>query len=92
MIETSSDERPQPDWRAYGRLGGLKLVATHDMSAVAARARAGKDGKWLTGHGCRVCGEFITIPESLPIADRNRRANALRRRHYILIGSRSRKR
>ena len=90
------NETLSPEVRAamshFGRLGGLKNAATHDMNASAANARAAKAAKWAAGHGCSVCGEYIAIPADLSDTEKARRADALRKRHYVLLGSRSRKR
>lgn len=79
-------------FRRAGRRGGLTYAAQNDVHASTARARAAKAAKWLSGHGCEVCGPRIEVPADLPLEERQRRASALRKRHYTLLGERGGKR
>lgn len=68
------------------RLGGLTRAATHDGVSVTDRARSTFRDSFLAGHGCSVCPRR-EIPEDLPLTERTRRANALRKAHYIRIAT-----
>lgn len=63
------------------RIGGLTRAAQYDGLEVTSAARAAFTGSFLTGHGCKVCPR-IDVPIDLPLPERERRAEALRRLHY----------
>ena len=70
--------------RQAGRKGGLTKAALYDSRDATAAARAAFNDSFLDGHGCKVCSR-IDIPSDLPPADRRRRAEALRKRHFVSI-------
>ena len=70
--------------RDRARLGGLTRAAQYDGTVVTAKARQAFRDSFLTGHACRVCPE-ITIPADLPLAERQRRGEALHQMHYVRI-------
>lgn len=70
--------------RQAGRIGGLTKAALYDSRAATAAARAAFLDSFLEGHGCKVCSR-IDIPFDLPPGDRLRRAEALRKRHFVSI-------
>ena len=61
-----------------GRIGGLKVAATHDPKVYTARARA------------TFLASFIEqVPTDLPDEERERRADALRRLHFARLALKS---
>lgn len=89
MTEQTLSEETREYLRRTGRNGGLKYAATNDVHAAMAKARAAREAAWLYGHGCSVCGERIEISTDLPYQERKRRAEALKKRHYVLMGQSS---
>lgn len=67
-----------------GRLGALKKAALVDGLTATAKAREVYDASFLFGHQCRIC-EPISIPADLPLAERQRRAVALKRYHFAKL-------
>jgi len=61
-----------------GRLGGLRLAATHDPTEYTAAARQAFRQRFLDA-----------IPVDLPEGERLRRAEAARRAHYTKLALRS---
>jgi hypothetical protein len=63
-----------------GRLGGLTTASLHDPKIYTAAARARSNGleKWLE-----------KVPTDLPEEERMRRAEAMRRKHYVELGIKS---
>lgn len=88
MTDTDISAEARAAFRHWGRIGGLTASATHDTSAQLAQARAAQEAKWLQGHGCRACGPRIEIPAAVTDSERQRRAKALRKRHYVLLSAR----
>jgi hypothetical protein len=66
--------------RAWGSLGGLTSAARNDVHAASAHARAAQNAKYLTGHECGLCKATV-ISADLPLPERERRADLLRRAH-----------
>jgi len=71
-----------------GRKGGHARAARYDGLAVTAKARETFAGSFADGHGCVACGPRVEIPASLPAAERDRRAEALRKKHYAALALR----
>jgi hypothetical protein len=69
-----------------GRLGGLSRSARYDGQTVTREARSSFAESFLMGHQCRVCPP-ISVPIDLPLEERERRAAALRKAHYVRIAS-----
>lgn len=67
-----------------GRVGGFARAAKHDGREMTAKARATFAESFLAGHACRVCPAIEFPPDLLP-AERERRAEALRRAHYARV-------
>jgi hypothetical protein len=63
-----------------GRLGGLTTASRHDPMDYTAAARARSNGlnRWLE-----------KVPADLPEEERLRRAEAMRRKHYVELGIKS---
>ena len=70
--------------RLAGRAGGYARAARYDGRDMTAVARQRFIASFLEGHACRVCPP-TTLPDDLPPAERQRRAEALRRGHYARI-------
>jgi hypothetical protein len=70
--------------REYATLGGLTRAALYDGRVVTQKARDTFRASFLDGHQCRVC-PAIEIPSDLPLAERQRRAEALTLAHYARI-------
>lgn len=71
-------------YRLAGRVGGYARAALYDGREMTAAARQRFIESFRDGHGCRVCPE-VTLPAELPPAERERRAEALRRGHYARV-------
>jgi hypothetical protein len=56
----------------------------YDGLTVTAKARQTFRESFLTGHTCKVCPE-VSIPADLPLAERQRRADALHSAHYVRV-------
>jgi hypothetical protein len=81
--------------RDFSSIGGLSRAARYDGLTVTQKARDKFRASFLTGHGgigddgCKVCLQRIEIPSDLPIEERERRAEALRRLHYSRVSLRA---
>ena len=74
-----------------GRIGGLAKAALYDSRDGTLAARQAFTNSFLVGHTCKVCAPIV-IPDDLSEAERIRRADALRRRHFASLAlHRSRK-
>ena len=73
-----------PVLSAAGRVGGYRRAALYDGVAMTAKARHTFERSFLDGHACRLCPP-VTIPENLPLVERERRAVALRKMHYANV-------
>lgn len=71
-----------------GRVGGYAKAAIHDGVEGTAAARQRYRQSFAYGHECRVCPK-VTIAEDLPLGERQRRADALRRAHFARMALRS---
>lgn len=71
--------------RQAGRLGGLAYAAKNNMTETTQAARDTYAGSWYFGHGCTLCGDRIEIPFNTATPERQRRADALKKRHYTLM-------
>lgn len=67
-----------------GRVGGYARAAKHDGREMTAKARATFAASFVDGHACRVCPPS-SLPAGLLPAERERRAEALRRSHYARV-------
>lgn len=74
-----------------GRLGGLSRSARYDGLEITGKARGTFADSFLMGHECSVCPP-IAIPVDLPRDERERRAAALKKSHYVRIASLPRRR
>ena len=70
--------------QAAGRIGGLTKAVLHDSRQGTKAARTAFRDSFLAGHGCKVCVR-IAIPSDLPLSERERRAEALRKLHFARI-------
>jgi len=62
----------------WGRVGGLRTAARHDVRAITAPARDAFEARFYRG-----------IPEDLPAIERDRRAAAARKAFYAELTARS---
>jgi hypothetical protein len=69
------DRAQQARW---GRVGGLRTAARHDVRLITLPARQAFEARFYTG-----------IPEDLPQAERDRRASAARRAYFAEMTARS---
>lgn len=65
----------------YGRVGAYVQHERHDPRITSQAARDTFAASFLSGHGCAVC-PTVELSASLPGAERERRADMLRRGHY----------
>jgi hypothetical protein len=70
--------------RQAGRKGGLTKAALYDTRDATAAARTAFRDSFQNGHECKVCSR-IDIPTDLPAGEKQRRAEALRKRHFVSI-------
>lgn len=62
----------------WGRVGGLRTAARHDVREITAPARAGFEARF-----------YRDVPEELPPCERDRRAAAARRAYFAELTARS---
>jgi len=74
-----------------GRLGALTTHSRHDPVELTRKARAIYAASFAEDHsGCGICGYPAPIPADLTAKARAKRADALRRAHYLRLSLRSR--
>jgi hypothetical protein len=71
-------------YRLAGRVGGYARAALYDGREMTAAARQRFIESFREGHDCRVCPR-VELPADLLPAERERRAEALRRLHYARV-------
>jgi hypothetical protein len=64
-----------------GRVGGLTRSAMYDGREMTAAARQRYRQSFAFGHECQLCPK-VQIAAQLPLSERQRRAEALRRAHF----------
>lgn len=68
-------------------LGGLAASAVTDTVARAQKGQAGFRARFAYGHECAICPP-VAIPSELPVAERERRADAIFRLHFARLARR----